>query len=283
MGENSKIAWTDNSFNPWIGCTKLTTGCKFCYGLRDTNLRGWKDKNGKVPWGNNVGRYFTKEGSWNKLKTWNNRAKRTGVKETVFVASLADIGDPHPEVHEARERFFQLTLEYTDLVFLLLTKRVDELLEQMFAFYGTSIIPENIWFGFSAENNELFHERLSKYFYSGMVFSTVFVSAEPLLGEIKFPKEELGELIRGGTRVWWIDGGESGASEARPVNLDWFRSHRDQCRDLGIDYFLKQMGSHWWRKQIMKPRGYSFFAPGWHGDEMELWPEDLRIQERPEL
>jgi protein gp37 len=93
MGENSKIAWTDHTFNPWVGCEKVSAGCAHCYAeaLMDTQY-------GKVEWGPNGTRIRTAAANWKKPLKWNREAAALGVRRKVFCASLADVFEARPEL-----------------------------------------------------------------------------------------------------------------------------------------------------------------------------------------
>lgn len=86
MGENSKIEWTTHTFNPWMGCTKVSPACANCYAERDMDKRL-----GKVQWGPNGTRILTSDANWKKPLKWNREAKESGKRTRVFCASLADI------------------------------------------------------------------------------------------------------------------------------------------------------------------------------------------------
>lgn len=86
MAENSGISWTDNTFNPWMGCTKVSPACKHCYAERDMDHR-----HHKVAWGPNGTRVVTTAANWRKPLKWNKDAQKAGVRTRVFCASLADV------------------------------------------------------------------------------------------------------------------------------------------------------------------------------------------------
>jgi protein gp37 len=86
MAENSGISWTDNTFNPWMGCTKVSPACKFCYAERDMDHR-----HGKVAWGPSGTRVLTSDQNWQKPVKWNREADKSGKRLRVFCASLADV------------------------------------------------------------------------------------------------------------------------------------------------------------------------------------------------
>ena len=87
MAENSGISWTDHTFNPWLGCSNVSPGCDHCYA--ETLAKRWKN----VEWGPRAERLRTSAANWQKPRTWNRRAERTGRRERVFCASLSDVFD----------------------------------------------------------------------------------------------------------------------------------------------------------------------------------------------
>src|SRR5690349_21573284 len=87
MAENSKIEWTDHTFNPWTGCTKVSPGCDHCY------AEGWAKRSGHVQWGPQAERRRTSWANWNLPLKWDERAKAEGRRYRVFCASLADVFD----------------------------------------------------------------------------------------------------------------------------------------------------------------------------------------------
>jgi protein gp37 len=84
MGENSKIEWTDHTFNPWVGCTKVGPPCDNCY------AEAWANRWGQVEWGSHAERKRTSAANWRKPYKWNAEAKAAGERRRVFSASLAD-------------------------------------------------------------------------------------------------------------------------------------------------------------------------------------------------
>jgi protein gp37 len=233
MGKNSKIEWTDHTFNSVWGCVKVSPGCKNCY------AETLSKRTGENIWGVNSNRRQFGDTYWNKPLLWDKQAAKVGEVHKVFCASMADIGEDHDDWLEPRRRTFDLIEQTANLNWLLLTKRPANLFRFILEYYGKANIPENIWFGFSAENQEWFDNRWNNIKNFTNYFSVIFVSAEPLLGGIQIPNG----FLSLGSRGWWIDGGESGPN-ARPMHPDWPRSHRDQCQTAGVPYFFKQWGEH---------------------------------------
>ena len=103
MGGNSKIEWTDNTFNPWIGCTKVSDGCKHCY------AEALMDKRyGRVQWGPQGTRQRTSADNWRKPIQWNKQATKEGKRYRVFCSSLADVFEDRTELEPWRADLFSL-------------------------------------------------------------------------------------------------------------------------------------------------------------------------------
>ncbi|MEM1225967.1 MAG: phage Gp37/Gp68 family protein [Planctomycetota bacterium] len=261
MAENSGIEWTDNTFNPWMGCTKVSPACKNCYAERDFDHRYQK-----VKWGPSGTRVVTTDANWRKPIKWNREAEETGTRKRVFCASLADVfedwqgpmvdnkgiqlfeDEPNgvaghvctpTSMWHVRLRLFNLILETPFLDWLLLTKRPENSLDMWPADprwdEGVPRSFDNVWLGTSIENQEWTDKRLRflREAKELQMVNTTFVSAEPLVGPI-----DLGDNHE---LDWVITGGESGP-DARPCDLDWFRSLRDQCEATNTPFHFKQWG-----------------------------------------
>ena len=125
MAENSNISWCDHTFNPWIGCQKVSPGCDSCYAeaLMDTRF-------GKVQWGPEGERKLTSDANWRKPLTWNRKAATAGERPRVFCASLADVFD-NQAPQAWRRRLWSLILDTPNLDWLLLTKRPQNISKMM--------------------------------------------------------------------------------------------------------------------------------------------------------
>lgn len=228
MSENSKIEWTHHTFNPWIGCTKVSPGCAHCYAetLMDT-------RRGRVTWGKGQPRSRTAASTWNQPRQWNKKAGR----QRVFCASLADVFDDEVPIEWLHD-LLNLIDECQNLDWLLLTKRPQNIFSRMDAamngnFDRLKTFAEHmphVWLGVSAENQEEWDTRLG--LLKPIKARVHFVSAEPLLGPI-----EMGSL----QPDWLIVGGESGA-HARPMERAWVESLRDQANERGVAFHFKQWG-----------------------------------------
>ncbi len=223
MGENSKIEWCDHTFNPWIGCQRVSPGCDHCYAEQQNKFRGWV--NG---WGPHGERKRTSAANWKKPLQWNKAAAAAGARHRVFCASLADWLD-HRAPLSWREDLACLIDATPHLDWLLLTKRPESL--SKLVPWHVDDVPSNVWLGITAEDQARLEQRW-RYLrpYNAPV---KFVSYEPALGPLS--------LFRSGNPDWVICGGESGP-DARPMNPDWARSLRDQCAAEGVPFFFKQWG-----------------------------------------
>jgi protein gp37 len=225
MGENSKIEWTVHTFNPWIGCQKVSPGCDRCYAEAMMDHRY-----GRVQWGPHGERKRTSEVNWRKPLQWAKQARAAGNRPRVFCASLADVFDNRAPT-EWRDDLWQLIRQTPELDWLLLTKRPQNIGAMLPVDWRDGPYP-NIWLGTTAENQEQYGLRFHRHLYD-IPAAVRFVSYEPALG----PLVIAGEYDR---PDWIICGGESGPG-ARLMDPEWARSLRDQCKHDGIAFFMKQM------------------------------------------
>ena len=239
--ENSKIEWTDHTFNPWIGCTKVSDGCKHCYAETLMDKRY-----GKVKWGPQGQRIRTSEANWRKPLKWNREAKAAGKRARVFCASLADVfedkADQLEEMDKWRAELFQLIQDTENLDWLILTKRPENVMGMVDAPWYYAL--PNVWIGTSVENQEQANKRIPELLK--IPAAVRFLSMEPLLGAVDLENlayEAAGPAWAGYNLLidWVIVGGESGP-DARPMHPDWARSVRDQCQDAGVPFLFKQWG-----------------------------------------
>lgn len=236
--ENSKIEWTHHTFNPWIGCTKVSPGCLNCYAetLMDTRY-------GRVKWGKGQPRSRTAADNWRKPKQWNKAAQDAAERPRVFCASLADWLDDEVPIEWLVDLLNLIDLT-PNLDWLLLTKRPENWQRRItdalakapegslriaYEWAGCNNPPKNVWIGTSTEDQTRLDERMP--LLMGIPARIRFVSAEPLVGRI-----HMGEL----RPDWLIVGGESGPG-ARPMEREWVEILCDQCADRTAFHF-KQWG-----------------------------------------
>jgi protein gp37 len=225
MGEKSKIEWCDNTFNPWIGCQKVSPGCDHCYAEAMMDQRY-----GKVEWGPHGERKRTSADNWKKPIKWNREAgafkREYGHRPRVFCASLADVFDN--QVPSAwREDLFALIRECDQLDWLLLTKRPQNIIKMLPADWGDGY--PNVLLGMTAEDQLHFDQRWKHLQKIPALIK--FVSYEPALGPLRLPTD-------GPHPDWLISGGGG----ARPVKVQWVRDVIADCDKHGIAVFHKQWG-----------------------------------------
>ena len=243
--ENSNIEWTDHTFNPWMGCTKLSQGCANCYAETLMDKRY-----GKVKWGPQGQRVRTSAANWRKPLAWNKAAGKAGKRARVFCASLADVfedkADQLEEMDKWRAELFQLIQDTENLDWLILTKRPENVMGMVDAPWYYAL--PNVWIGTSVENQEQANKRIPELLK--IPAAVRFLSMEPLLGAVDLENlayEAAGPAWAGYNLLidWVIVGGESGP-DARPMHPDWARSIRDQCQEAGVPFFFKQCGEWAW-------------------------------------
>ena len=218
MADNSSIEWTDATWNPVTGCTKITAGCDNCYAARfSERFRGVAGH----PFENGFDLTLRPERIDQPLK-WR-RARM------IFVNSMSDLfhkGVPDTFVDQVFE-----TMERADWhIYQVLTKRSPRMQRYLNRRYATTCPPTHIWCGVSVEDARgaarIDHLRKS-------ACAIRFLSVEPLIGPV-------GPVDLSGIH-WVIAGGESGPS-ARVMHIDWAREIRDECRRQKVPFFFKQWG-----------------------------------------
>lgn len=318
MGEATTIEWTDHTFNPWRGCTKVSPGCANCY------AEAMARRNPKVlgEWGPGGTRVVAAESYWRQPLKWDREAREADERRRVFCASLADVFEDRDDLIAPRARLLRTIYECRNLDWLLLTKRpenwrklVEESLTEVVmdddhdpGLAATLMLwlngdpPPNVWLGVSAEDQRRADERIPQL--HKIPAKIKFLSVEPMLGPIETERSLYGydwDLLGGeewspalarrhGSISWVICGGESGPN-ARPFDIRWARSLRDRCATAGVPFFMKQLGA--------KPIETRVVAGGVTGtlygavDNLRLrdpkggdwgeWPEDLRVREWPKV
>lgn len=222
MGRETNISWCDHTFNPWIGCTKVSSGCTNCYA--ETLVKRWK----KAEWGPRGVRVRTSPAYWRQPSAWNSEAARAGVRRRVFCASLADVFEEKTEVIPWRKQLWTLINATQHLDWLLLTKRPENL--SLMLPWGKYEDPyPNVWLGVSIEDYREGRRACELRTHPAVCR---FISYEPALGP-------LAESIDLKGFKWLIFGGESG-SHYRPCELQWARDIKAQCQREGVAFFFKQ-------------------------------------------
>jgi protein gp37 len=235
VGKETGISWTDHTFNPWWGCTKVSPGCDNCYA--ETLDKRW----GEPHWGKGVSRRAFGDKHWNEPLQWNQAACKAGVKRKVFCASMADVMDDEAPAGQ-RERLWGLIDDTSNLIWQLLTKRPTRY---------TQYLPvdgfkhNNVWLGTSAENQHFYDVRWSVLRIVCDDFDLdSFISYEPALGPLSILEFARKHEMDGHAVCpdWLICGAESGANR-RPMEQKWAENIADECEITGTKFFMKQMGA----------------------------------------
>jgi protein gp37 len=240
MSVRSKIEWTDNSWNPVRGCTRISDGCQHCYA--ETFAERFRGVPGH-PYEQGFDLRLVPEKLAEPLE-WSRPCM-------VFVNSMSDLF--HKDVPEQFIARVVRTMQVADWhTYQVLTKRSGRLRELLQGPLRFAADLPHVWWGVSVENRKHGLPRVDDLRATPAAIR--FLSVEPLL-------EDLGELDLTGLH-WVIVGGESGPG-ARPLQADWVRSLRDQCLAAGVPFFFKQWGGV--RKQRtgreLDGRTYDGFPP----------------------
>lgn len=218
MADGSAIEWTDATWNPVTGCSKIATGCDNCYAERfSERFRGVPGHPFEAGFDLTLRpERITQPLSWRRPRM-------------IFVNSMSDLF--HKDVpRDFIDRVFDVMEKADWHVFQVLTKRSSLMRDYLRRRYRRAAPPLNIWLGVSVENGRartrIMHLREAPA-------AIRFLSIEPLIGPV-------GAMNLDGIH-WVIAGGESGPN-ARPMQIDWARDVRDQCADQGVAFFFKQWG-----------------------------------------
>lgn len=248
---NSSIEWTDKTWNPVTGCSKVSAGCKNCYA--DAMFTRFKKQWGEF---NDVKCHDDKLGEPFRLKK----------PSKIFVNSMSDLF--HEKVtFEFIDKVMGVIIDNPRHIFQVLTKR-PEIAVRYFASRiareAENYFPKNLWLGVSVEDQKTADARIP--ILLEIPASIRFLSCEPLLGELDFGRIRVpiqeddrrfivnclsvkGEWSYNNRKIdWVIAGGESGPN-ARLMHPDWIRSLRDQCQQAGVPFFFKQWGEYYPREQ----------------------------------
>lgn len=272
MADQTNIEWCDSTFNPWIGCTRVSPGCDNCYAACSTPARTLG-----IEWGPHAERRRTSASTWAQPLRWERQHEQFmaehGRRRRVFCASLADVFD-NAVPTAWRIDLFNLIASTPHLDWLLVTKRIGNVLDMLDVALGFGTVKPvapwpwpNVWLGVTVTDQREADRDIPKLL--AVPARVRFLSMEPLLGPVsltssgRIPADEEGPerigymvgpddgksslwptregaLKRSGLH-WVIVGGESGP-KARPMSLEWARSLRDQCAAAGVPFLFKQWG-----------------------------------------
>ncbi len=248
MATKHKIEWTEQTWNPTAGCTKVSAGCKNCYAetmamrLKAIGVKGYENgfKFSIVP---------------SRLNEPLKRKKPT----VYFVNSMSDLfHEDMPE--DYLNKIFEVIKKTPQHTYQILTKRAGK----MYHYFKDKQIPANIWLGVTVENKK---EGLPRIDYLRQLKASVlFLSVEPLL-------EDLGTINL--THIdWVIVGGESG-HKARPMDKEWVMNIKRQCQENNIAFFFKQWGT--WGADKVK-RNKKINGKELDGKIWQEYPENIKRQ-----
>jgi len=307
VSDKSGIQWTDATWNPVRGCTRVSEGCRNCYAERQTS---------RFPYG----QPYAQNGKWTGrvelIEARLDQPLRWRKPRRVFVNSMSDLfHESLPD--EAIDMVFAVMALAPRHTFQVLTKRPERMLalasnsgrlsrvaQVIAADFGRGEesmrlrwpIP-NVWLGVSVEDQATADERIPLLFQTPAALR--FVSYEPALGPVAFQPWLRGALIPGVD--WLIVGGESGPG-ARPFDVAWARSAVAQCKAAGVPVFVKQLGALPITRcsncgitvgrvlggfvDICGPTHALLVAEfqrirNSKGGDPDEWPEDLRVREFP--
>jgi len=222
MAENTAISWTDHTFNPWWGCTKIAPGCDNCYAAaldRRTGGNFWDEKPRR-----------TSQRNWSKVLKWNELAIKENKRHKVFCGSMMDWCDKNaPE--GARYELFQLIRATPMLDWQLLTKRASLIEKCLPLDWGSGY--DNVWLVVTCEDVKY---GLSRMMYLRDIPAKVkFLSCEQLLEDIGFINLKWVD--------WVIIGGEAGPG-CRPMERDWAENLVFSCGTQDVPIWFKQWGGN---------------------------------------
>lgn len=212
LGDKSDIEWTDATWNPMTGCSKISAGCANCYSERIVKRWGGSFKYKFHP------NSLAQPGDWKKPRK-------------IFVCSMSDLFQEEASDEEIRQ-VFEAMGAGPQHTYQILTKRIERVMEWHLKRPTRINLPSNIWIGTSVENQEMARRRIPELIKVRAKIR--FLSVEPMLGPVSIYswRKDI---------QWVIVGGESGP-KARPLKPDWVRALRGECKALGIPFFFKQWG-----------------------------------------
>lgn len=268
MGQKTNIEWCDATVNLWLGCSKVHAGCDNCY------AETLSKRFGNDIWGNDKPRKLVTS-AFNTFGKIQREAQKNNTMRRVFVGSMMDIFEkPMPLIDNEGNEVLSAIVEhcttdylrtilfdhitnglYPNLMFLFLTKRPSNINKYIPEKWKQSP-PLNVMFGTSISDQQTANNLVPMLM---QVRGRKFLSIEPMLGPIDFreiPGFNSVTIIDELRKMWVIVGGESGHGK-RPFDPNWARLIRDQCKNAGVPFFMKQ----------------------W--DKVKEIPEDLMIQQFP--
>lgn len=227
MSDQTLIGWTDHTANFWMGCQKVSAGCKECYAEKLT-----RNRMGLHVWGpaSTTPRQSVKS-IYANVRKWNRQAEKRGQIARAFLGSLMDWAEDHPALPPLREQMWESIRSAPWLHFQMLTKRPERIRDLLPNDWGAYGYP-NVWLGTSIEDMRVAARADALRDIPAVIR---FISYEPALGP-------LNELDLTGID-WVIYGGESGPGH-RPEDKQWARDMHARCSRSGVAFFHKQSAGY---------------------------------------
>jgi protein gp37 len=284
--ENSGVDWCDHTHNIWHGCTKKGPGCVNCYAECTSERYGHPGL-----WGDDAPRRFLSDSYWHNPLRWNRKAEAAGKPALVFCGSMCDWLEIHPneEIAEKqdaeRQRLFELIDQTPCLIWLLLTKRLEnwtKCVPERWLYEG---MPPNVWLGATICTQEELDtiypvvESIERMYHPAMTFLSLEPLLEPLCLEQGIYQvfsgtggEYCPDIEPHSNPIWLIPGGESRQrGRCRKTKLAWLEYVIEYGFEHQFPVFVKQLG-HLLAKELG--------CTGKGADPAE-WPEHLRVQQYP--
>jgi protein gp37 len=262
MAQDTGISWTDDTHNLWWGCTPHGPGCANCY------AEALAKRYGYGVWGAKSPRRIFGDAHARDLDRYQRLAIEQGASRRIFVGSMMDLAEEREDTAPLVRAFLASVVRYTELDFLLVTKRPNHYRQIFRDVFPDGRLPPNVWLGATAVTQVEIDRVAPLLAELSLDFgaSAAFLSIEPQLESVRVPRWTLGT----GGITWLITGGESGA-HVRPYQAGWAAEIIEQARAAGIAPFVKQLGTI--AARAMGLRGKA--------DDPAAWPESLRVQEFP--
>ncbi len=258
MSRETKIQWTDATWNIARGCTKVDEDCKYCYMYRES-LAGTRYNPIQVI----------------RTKTVFNLPLKIKAPSKIFTSSLTDVF--HPEIDGYRNEMWDIIRRCPHHTFQILTKRPERLPECLPPDWGAGW--NNVWLGASIGSQDSIERAWQLLKVPAKCY---FLSLEPLHGEVNMVRADLlhknwrNVMTIGRYIDWVIVGGESGNENGkykyRPCELEWIEKIVQDCREAEVPVFVKQLGTYLSKQLNLTDR---------HGGNIEEFPENLKIRQFP--
>lgn len=270
MATTSNIQWTEKTWNPITGCSRVSSGCQNCYAeamaFRLMHMPHTAERYAGTVRKTSGGKIqFT--GSINTVPEVLDHPKKWKSPQVVFVNSMSDLF--HENVpREYLMEIWKVIRETPQHTYQILTKRPERIEKNLPPDWGKGY--ENVWLGTSTENQKTLIDRALPLIFSPAI--TRFLSVEPMLAKVDLT----GHVVTpGGMLVnplhWVIVGGESGRNY-RECKIEWIEQIIDDCKTAKIPVFVKQLGTYLAKKMGMKDK---------KGGDISEWPEHLQVREFP--